>query len=123
MNMNVDDDKMDILNISDGIPSSSLQRDACSAVEASAAVDRGREEGRRLHRAPPRLAQQPRRGAKTWMSFPIDKYRQSATEGVEFQEVSVQFYYPLSVIYTHFDEHGTAQNFDIVPFSTHRQTY
>ena len=25
--------------------------------------------------------------------------------------------------YTHFDEHGTAQHFDIVPFSTHRQTY
>ena len=25
--------------------------------------------------------------------------------------------------YTHFDEHGTAQSFDIVPFSTHRQTY
>ena len=30
-----------------------------------------------------------------WMSFPIDKYRQSATEGVEFQELSVQFYYPI----------------------------
>ena len=24
--------------------------------------------------------------------------------------------------YTHFEEHGTAQNFDIVPFRTHRQT-
>ena len=26
-------------------------------------------------------------------------------------------------LYTHIDEHGTAQNFYIVPTSTHRQTY
>ena len=29
----------------------------------------------------------------------------------------------IPVYYTLFDESGTAQNFDIVPLSTHRQTY